>query len=168
MITDRALALREAFDAGFSVGAEERADANENYLGIRIGGDPFAINLAQITGLFAGRKIVSLPAPFAEVLGVASLRGRIVPVYRLRAFLNYPATEEPLRWIALAGPGVGFAFDQFDFYARVTPEQISVSSTARGNISSIAMIAGVQRPVISISAILETITGRSPVPLKEH
>jgi chemotaxis signal transduction protein len=167
-VGDKARVLRETFDAGFAGLPAERTDASENYLGIRIGGDAFALKLAEITGLFAGRQIVSLPAPYAEILGVVSLRRQIVPVYSLRAFLNYPVSEAPPRWIALAGAAVGFAFDQFDFHARLAREQISVGRTERGHIHSVAIIAGTQRPIISIPSILETIARRSPISLKEH
>jgi hypothetical protein len=61
---------------------------------------------------------------------------------------------------------VGFAFDQFDFYARVPRTQISVSG--RGHIPSMAAIAGIQRPVISIRSILEAITRRNPISPKEY
>jgi chemotaxis signal transduction protein len=167
-MANRADVLRETFDAGFAGAPMAQTDAGENYLGIGIGGDAYAINLSEVTGLFAGRKIVSLPARFIEIMGVANLRGQTVPVYSLRAFLNYPPADETLRWIVLAGPAVGFAFDQFHFYARVTLEQISVGRGGHGHIPSMAMIAGTQRPIISIRSLLDTIARRKPMPLKEH
>jgi chemotaxis signal transduction protein len=168
LMEDRARALREAFDRSFAASPRDQADGGENYLGIRIGSDAFVLKLGEIKGLFSGRTIVSLPSSFTEILGVASLRGQVVPVYSLRAFLGYPPAKEPLHWIVLAGPGVGFAFDQFDFYARIPPEQISHSSSGRGHIASMATVAGAHRPVISIGSLLQTIARRNPISLKEH
>lgn len=165
---DRARALRETFDAGFAGAPALQTDANENYLGIGIGGDAYAVNLAEITGLFTGREIVALPAPYPEILGVASLRGQIVPIYSLRAFLNYPAAGEKQRWIVLAGPQIGLAFDQFDFHARIAQDQIAAGRSGRGHIPSMATIGDTQRPIISIRSILETISRRNPISPKEY
>lgn len=162
--------LREAFDRAFAGAPVTDAGRTENFLAIRVGGEPHAIALAEIAGLFTDKKIVALPGRAPELLGIAGLRGDIVPVYSLRAFLGYPPAEEPTRWLVLAGreQAVSFAFDRFDGYARIVHTELSPvpgTSSSRGHTRAMATIAGVRRSIISVHSILDTITSR---PLKEH
>lgn len=160
--------LREAFDRAFAEAPVTDGERAENFLGIRVGGDAHAVALAEIRGLFADRKIVPLPGAAAELLGIAGLRGEIVPVYSLRAFLGYAPAEEPARWLIYSSDeqAVAFSFDRFDGYVRVIPSDLSSVPTAaaRGYIHATATITGVPRSIISIRSIMNSITSR---PIKE-
>ena len=160
-------ALREAFDRAFAEAPVADGERSESFLGIRVGGDAHAVALAEVGGLFADRKIVPLPGA-AELLGVAGLRGEIIPVYSLRALLGYAPAEEPARWLIYSGDeqAVAFAFDQFDGYARVIPSELSSvpGAAARGYIHATATIMGMRRSIISIRSIMNSITSR---PMRE-
>ena len=91
---NRARELRRAFDQTFAEVPLPVTQDVTNLLGIRVGGDPFAIRLGEVAGLFADRKIVPLPSPVPELLGVAGFRSGLIPIYSLRGFLGYPPASE--------------------------------------------------------------------------
>ena len=65
------------------------------------GGAPFAFRLAEIAGVAVDRKLTSLPSPVPELLGLAGLRGRLVPVYSLTALLGGTPEGTAGRWLVL-------------------------------------------------------------------
>lgn len=122
-LAEAALVLRREFDQSFAqaprMGTEQRA----NLLAIRIGGDPYAIRVADIDGIHADCHIMALPTPIPELLGVAGFRGQIVPVYDLAALLGYARCASP-RWLVLLGQRqretLALAFESFEMHFSVS------------------------------------------------
>ena len=117
--------IRSDFDASL-LPSSQVVDQIENLLAIRVAGDPYAIRVMEIAGLANNRKIVPLPSPIPELLGVASMRGGFLPVYNLEGLLGYRLGADPPRWLALCGSEepVGLAFREFEGYVRVPVVQI--------------------------------------------
>lgn len=165
VVSARAAALREAFDRGFALPPMVTDDVSEGVLTIRVGGEPYAVALREVHGLFVDRRVVPLPGRLSETLGITSLRTGIVAVYSLRAFLGYPPVEAPMRWLLSAGDGRAFAlaFEQFDAYASVSRAELQFASTAsqRAHIRGTVAIAGERRPVISLQSITRSISNTS-------
>ncbi len=122
--SERAAALRREFDDAFARPALLDERDSVELLAVRVCADAHAIRLSEIAGLFADRRITPVPGPLPELLGMAGLRGAIVPVYDLRLLLGHtPAT--PPRWLVLAASGqVGLAFDQLEGHVVVPRESI--------------------------------------------
>jgi purine-binding chemotaxis protein CheW len=160
----RAQDLREAFDNGFARAPEPVAQDAEKLLAIRIGNDPYAVALAEITGIFVDRKIVPLPGKTIGLLGVAGLRGDILPVYSLAVYLGYSASDDAPRWLMRTGRDliVAFAFDAFDGYVQLPRAQISSTqdNAQNGHVCAMALLAEGPRPVISIASIVKKISDR--------
>jgi chemotaxis signal transduction protein len=160
----RAAELRRSFDESFAAAAETVTADVEDLLGLRVGGDAYAVRLGEITALLPERKIVALPSPIPELLGLAGLRGGIVPVYSLRALLGYGAGTERTAWIILAGaePLVGLAFDQFEGHLRIARSQIAVRSDAasRAHVAETAQVEGALRGLIGVRSMVATIQER--------
>lgn len=89
------------FDQSFARRPDAREQPFEDFLAVRVAGDACVLRLRQIAGLFNHRRIVPLPSPVSELLGLASFRAAIVPVYDLCALLGRTREPEP-RWLALA------------------------------------------------------------------
>ncbi len=138
-----AAALRRAFDQGFAQPRIPVKTATEKLLGLRLGGDGYAVRVQDIAGLLADQKIVPLPSPAPHLLGITGRRGEIVPVYNLSALLGYPGQPRSARWIILtgSGPAVGLAFDIFE-----------------GHLALPAAGAGGRRTIIDLGTLLQTIT----------
>src|SRR5258708_16163647 len=79
------------------------------------------MRVSEISGLATDRKIVAFPSPIPELLGVAGIRGALVPVYSLAMLLGYNAETERTRWLALCGTedSVDLVLSDFDGYIRI-------------------------------------------------
>ena len=144
-----AAALRSLFDASFTVPAISKQERLEGLLAIRVGSDPYVLCLSQITGLYADRRIVAVPSPAPQLLGIVGLRGKLVPVYDLAALLHYPPAPSP-RWMVLAGGSqpVAFAFESFEGHVQVARALLADG----GNVQ----VAGALRPIVDIGSIVDT------------
>jgi hypothetical protein len=119
---DRAAELRAAFDASFAAAPSAPPPQHRDVLRVRAGGVAHDLALAQVASLHASVRIVPVPSPVRELLGVVAVHGAVVPIYDLAAVLRCGAGPGGPRWIAIARGGeVGFAFDAFDGLARVDP-----------------------------------------------
>jgi purine-binding chemotaxis protein CheW len=122
--TSRAAELRNAFDRSFAQAPSPEGGALESLLKIRLGANPYALRLSDVSGLFADKKMTWLPSPVPELLGMAGLRGTVLPVYDLGMLLGCPRAAAP-RWLVVAaGAPVALAFEAFDGYLSVRAEGI--------------------------------------------
>lgn len=167
-LSTRAAALRQAFDQTFAAAPAENAAATQAFLAIQVGGDSYALRLAEVAGLFVEKKVVPLPSRSPDLLGIASFRGTLIPVYDLRLLLGYPAGAAP-RWLILAAPDapLGLAFDQLDGYLDLPSEAIAAAGTERTRqyLAETLNTADAVLPVVSVAAIVEMIERRAAASL---
>jgi chemotaxis signal transduction protein len=157
-----AAALRRRFDEGFSKPAASTAERGEGLLAIRIASDPYAFRLAEIAGLHVDLKIVPIPSPVAQLLGIVGVRGTMAPIYDLAALLRYPPAVSP-RWIvfARAPQRVGFAFETFESHLQVSQatlvwgegEGIGTGAN-RPHLHGTVRGAGALRPIIHLVSVV--------------
>lgn len=173
-IVDR---MRAEFDLTFASPAVPPVRDGARLLGIRVGGDPFALPLADVLGLHVDRKIVPVPSSAPTLLGIASFRGALAPVHDLRLILGYPA-RTPTRWLVLVAGAtpLGLAFDAFDGQLAVpsgteqrqpygmppAPATARVSELTRGLVQAGDAI----RPLIDVGAVLAAVGSRPAGPPK--
>ena len=160
---DSAAILREQFDRSFASAPAMLAPGSVNLLTIRLGNELHAIRLADISGLHADRRILTLPGPMPELLGVANFRGQIVPVYQLAALLGKPAGPAP-RWMVLtqASAPLAFAFETFESHLCANAEQW-IAAGPGGAGDGVRTASGVV-PVLDMAALaaqIEARTGRA-------
>lgn len=158
-ITDTVLALREAFDRSFATRAQTTLDILEDLLMIRVGGAPYAIRLRDIGGIVTKRPIVSVPAMAQHFLGLAGVRGDVVPVYGLGSILGQPEESDGATWLVLCGdaPRVALAFRDFDGYVRLPVSNIhsdDETRSARPYVSEVVRTAEQVSAVISVPRIV--------------
>jgi chemotaxis signal transduction protein len=158
--------LRTVFDGAralpFSSGAEEQT---ESLLAIRVSRDAYALKVSEISGLVTDRKIVPVPSSVSEFLGLAGIRGALIPVYSLAALLGYPKDETKARWLALCGNEEPFAlaFNEFERYLRLSHANLHAAEQkdfARTYVRHVARTNDMVRAVISIPLIREAIQKR--------
>lgn len=167
------LALRREFDGSFAQAPRLEREPLEGLLAIRLGGDPYAIRVSEINGIHADRRIMPLPTPVPELLGVAGLRGQIAPVYDLAALLGYARASSP-RWLILLRGSpqrtyVALAFDTFERHYSVSLRHIVSESgtrtvhagTGQAHLASVVCTDDVVRPIISLPSLLQEIQGRA-------
>jgi chemotaxis signal transduction protein len=157
---NRALEMRTAFDRSFADPPQSEQVPLQDFLAIRVGTDPYAIRLADISGLFADRPITSLSSADPAFLGIAGLRGAVVPVYDLGAFLGYPPGEAR-RWLLLiGGAALALAFEAFEGHLRLPQAALAAElgqTRSRVYIQEILHAAGSVRPIVQLAAIFQAI-----------
>lgn len=155
--------LREAFDRSFAEQPVRLGDTMESLLEIGIGEHAYALRMSEIVGLFGNRTTTRLPAAVPELLGIAGVRGSILPVYDLGAFLDAPLAEAP-RWLVVAADQfVGLAFARFHRHLRVTPEAFvrhDEGDRTNRHLREGVIVGDRLRPVVSVDSILATIARR--------
>jgi purine-binding chemotaxis protein CheW len=159
-----ALQLRAEFDNGFAMPPRAASAPGRQLLAIGAGG-AYAIDLAEITGLQVDRRIVPAPGPVPEWLGLAGIRGELVPVYSLAMLLGHgQPSDAQVRWIALSGSRqrVGLAFETFDGHISLDPGQIAAANAdaATEHVRAVARFEHASRPVVSIASVISSIMKR--------
>jgi chemotaxis signal transduction protein len=161
--------MRAEFDRAFSSPALRAARDGTRLLGIRVGGDPFALALTDVLAIHVDHKIVPVPSSAPTLIGIASFRGALAPVHDLRLLLGYPA-RTPTRWLVLV-PGatpVGLAFDAFDGQivassTSASPSPSAITSRSSALTRGLIQANDVIRPLIDVAAVLTAMSGRSAV-----
>jgi len=163
---ERADELRQAFDRSFALAPDTATDTGtvENLLAVRIGSRSYVLRLAEASGLFVDKKVTWLPSPVSALLGIAGLRGTVLPVYDLGMLLGCPKAAAP-RWLLVtAVTPVGLAFDGFDGYLSVRREAIvpEVRAEARErHVREVVQAIDLVRPLISLASVLASIENRA-------
>jgi purine-binding chemotaxis protein CheW len=158
----RAALLRREFDRSFAEAPQLEAERTEDLLAIRVGGDPYALRLSEVAGLFADRRVTPLPSPLPELLGLAGFRGALVPVYDLGSLLGYHRAEAP-RWLVsiAGGASAALAFERFEAQLRF-PRAAIASDGARADryAREVVRTPEAMRPVLHLPSVLEAIKAR--------
>ena len=159
-----AATLRRLFDESFAAPISSQSERYDTVLAIRVGAQRYGLRLAEIGGLHVDLKIVAVPSPAPQLLGLVGIRGTMAPIYDLAALLGYPPASAP-RWAVLArGSGsVGFAFDAFDSQFKVPATSLADGDiervASRQHLRGAVQVAGSLLPIIHLASILLTLKG---------
>lgn len=156
--------LRRAFDLSFSKAVHVESTRYEDLLAIGVGGEPYALRVSEITGLFADKVITALPTSAHELVGIAGFRGAIVPVFDLGALLGCAKSSTP-RWLVLASSGatgaaVALAFDEVGSYLRLGPQAFARDNGTTAKLKHVREVAQTDagaRPIIHVPSVLEAV-----------
>lgn len=161
---ERLADMQRSFDQSFARALVGEAESLARMIMIRLAGEPFLIRADQITGLVKAKRIVSLPSRIPELLGLAGIRGTLLPVFDLTAFLEPRARGSTPAWLALAGRDlpIALAFDEFEGQVELARASLYADeSTPRRHVQLLARIGSSVQPVIDIPSILEVIRKRT-------
>ena len=160
-----AATMRQAFDVGFAEPHRGAASTADNFLTVRLGGDPYAIRLVEVGGLFADRKMTTLASRIPALSGLTSIRGAILPVYDLTLLMGYSKAGLS-RWLVVAAAApVAFACEGFDGHLRLprnAAAPIAERERARAHVHEVARTHDHVLPVVHVPSVLEAIKQRLP------
>ncbi|HEY3324615.1 MAG TPA: chemotaxis protein CheW [Planctomycetota bacterium] len=88
-----AAALRAAFDESFAAPPAAATPGLLQFLGFRIGSETLCVRLEEVEEVVLQSAVLPLPEQPPEMLGLAAVRGQIVPVFSLGGMLGY--TPDP-------------------------------------------------------------------------
>ncbi|MBI4568232.1 MAG: chemotaxis protein CheW [Planctomycetes bacterium] len=161
-LAGRAAELRRAFDLSFAAPGLAASRDDVAFLAVRAGTGSFALALAEVAGVQVNAIITPLPGAPPDLLGLACVRGTILPVYDLARLLGCPSPTPP-RWLAVAaGAGtspVAFGFHGYEGLARVSRAQVvaEVGGQAPGEPPpprEVLRHGGIARPVVHLAALV--------------
>jgi len=152
--------LRRAFDAAFAAPAVQPVDDLATLITIRVAGQAFALRATEITALAKRSRIVPVPSRVPELMGLAGIRGALVPVYDLASILGLSRTNEP-QWFVLTQceAQLALAVDEIEGLIEVRKTNLFTHDTfpSGGHVRQLARIGTDKRAVVDITAVVETI-----------
>jgi chemotaxis signal transduction protein len=159
--------MREAFDRSFSEPAALQGAPGERILLVRVAGHAYAMRMTEVSAVVADRKLVTVPSPVLDLLGLAGIRGSLVAVYGLSSLLGHGPSTGGGRWIAVcqAGEPVGLSFGELDGQLSVRADRILLAGAPgdSGDGQHIRYLVETDdgvRPLIAVPALLEAIRQR--------
>jgi chemotaxis signal transduction protein len=160
--------LRRAFDRSFAAPPPCGAAETKSLIVIRVAGETLVLRADDIAGIARRKRLVPLPSRTPELLGLAGIRGALVPVFNLAALLALaPCGGEP-GWFALAmrEAPIALAFDEFEGQVDVERTCLYDDQTApaRPHVRQLVRIGSLVRPVIEVPSILEAIRKNAGLP----
>jgi chemotaxis signal transduction protein len=154
----RLVELRESFDKTFALPPPATAVDTIGLLAIRVGGGAYAVRVDELADVQGACKVVPLPGGRPELLGLAGIRGRLVPVYSLAALLGLGKTAS-WTWLAICGSQqpLGLTFDDLEGYIQASPADLYPAAEierSRGHVREVLRKDGTTRSVVSASSIV--------------
>jgi purine-binding chemotaxis protein CheW len=162
-VREGADALRRAFDAGFAAPPAARAAAEVGLLRLRAGGAPVAVRTLEAAGLVPAARLCPVPGARRELLGLAGVRGEVVPVYALSRLLGWPDAGERPAWLLLAGDPrdlaarVALACGAFEGQVAVPPGALVPATASPPALPLVASLDGASVPVADVAALLRLV-----------
>jgi len=157
---ERAAELRSKFDRAFAAPPRIDAASKHDLIAIRMNARPFALRVAEVSGLFVDRKVTRVPGAAAALLGIAGFRGALVPVYDLQALFGHSTGQTP-RWLVVAAAApVALAFDTFEAHLRALADSIlrrQAQDRACGFAPEFIRAGDVIRPIIHLPSVVEAL-----------
>lgn len=153
---------RESFDRSFAEPRRQRLpDGTLEVLGIRIAGDPFALNLADLAGLTPAMSPAPYPASAPGLLGLIGHQGQVLPLYDLQTLIGRGAAPRIGWWAVARGAPLALAFEGFDGQWRLAPEDRLQQRDAAG--AGLAVRAGgALRPLIELDGLAARVRAALP------
>jgi purine-binding chemotaxis protein CheW len=158
--------MRQEFDESFAVAVDSAPLDLEDFLLIRVAGNPYAVRLRDIAGIVGKHVVVPLPTSDRSLLGLAGIRGSIVPVFDFGSLLGYALSPDTAGWMVLSGgtDPIALAFREFEGFVQLAVTAICQNESLEiGNEFSteIARTDSGSRPVININRILAALKVRN-------
>lgn len=159
--------LRHDFDAAFGEAPPAAVPAGQALLAVSIGGDPYALRVAEITGLVRDRRVAPLPQVSGGFMGLCGQRGVLLPVWDLAVMLGYAASRVQTPWLAMpvGEPAWALAFERFDGYLSLSLDGLRPyvgQGSAAAFARSAALDQGRLRPVLDLLKLRESIRTGDP------
>jgi purine-binding chemotaxis protein CheW len=118
---------------------------SKELLMFRLAGESFGLTLCAVAEIIRLPNLVHMPLVPPSLLGLANLRGMVLPVVSLRALLLLPGAEanELTRVIVMRGDApVGFVVDRIDRLSALAADRIEKADSGAGSIDP-ALLDGV-------------------------
>jgi len=160
-----AASLKRQFDESFTRPIAGEAPPAAGIIGVRIGGDRYAVRAGEVRDIARSQGVTPVPSGARGLLGIAGLRGRVVPVFDLAELLGYPGLARAPAWLLLHGAAepIAFAVEHFDGYSVVAKGDVYAAEgggIARAHVVEVARVGSATRPVIRLESMRRELEAR--------
>ncbi len=153
--------LRTAFDQAFASAPGTEAEPLVSLIAIRLAGQPAVIPAEHILGLAKVKRIIPLPSSIPELIGIAGIRGALIPVFDLARLVGLGSPASQPIWLVLANreSPIGLAFDEFEGRLEVPPAAVCSEERSGGskNLALLARVKSSVRVVTDVPGVVEAI-----------
>jgi chemotaxis signal transduction protein len=157
----KAAELRSRFDSAFALPRQAAAEDFEDFLQVSVGSERYALRLSELAGLVARRPITPVPSRAPGLLGVAGIRGEIVPVFGLASLLGGADDRSPPWLVLSAAPhSIALGFSAFDGFSRLARSELHRGTAAGPYSNSFISTAEGARAVIAVPLLVATLRNR--------
>lgn len=157
-------ALRREFDDAFARPVREHAADFVDLLSIRVAGQPYAVRVAELGGVAAGRRVTPVPSLERSFSGLVGIRGAVFAVYELAELLGLGRHYSERGWVALAAGNaeLALAFDELEGHLRLDPSALGANERAGQGFCEYAVRTGTElRPVVSVPRVVAVVSERA-------
>ena len=133
---------------------------------VTLGGEFFAIDLRHVREVFEIEAITPVPGMPASLVGVANLRGAVIPLADLRPSLGVPASAAPKYAVVVrhGAQQVGILIDDVPEIRAIHPDDVLAASTrgvtdTRPFLSGLLKIENRMSGMVEISRLLASVEG---------
>lgn len=122
-----------------------------------LGGEKFAVPMESVQEIVRVPDTVRVPLASPHLLGLANLRGRVLPVFQCRTMMGMPSTDttEYSRVLVLrVGSAVGLVVDRVHAVVTIDPSQID-SVQQDDEVANTEWLAGVVRQEKELTLLLD-------------
>jgi hypothetical protein len=125
--------MRREFDAAFGSPPAPEPPPRERLLRVAAGGRGWFVRTRELAAVLACGEVVAVPGAGRGLLGLASVRGQVLPLFALTSLIDPAAPAERARLILVAagGPGIGIGVSSVDGLAELPEEAVRAGAGGR-------------------------------------
>jgi purine-binding chemotaxis protein CheW len=156
---------------GASFRARASAGLGASVVGFHLGGELHGCDVALVEEVLTRARIHPLPDMPADVLGVVSRRGELVPVLDLAPALGLPGTAERRAVVVLALDGLrcAFAVDRLDEVREIPAEALRPAPHTGGDRDRyVVAVARLERGLVNLIDLAELLRERTTLESRER
>jgi chemotaxis signal transduction protein len=169
-LTERLRQLRRVFDEGFSELPQGLREGGNTFLEVGSGENRVLVALEEVAVMEVRRKIVPLPGARAAFLGIAGIRGRLVPVYHLGQLLGLETTDSAGTWILVSRSDrmLGLAVDAFHGLKEIPAGDCHPDLSPARHVRAVVSGTDGLRSVVNMASLLAEIIPDAKLLLREN
>ncbi len=161
-LASRVSTLRQTFDQSFAHPAAQSWEEVEALLVMRVGASRYAVRLREIAAVMSAGELAPIPADAPHLLGLAGVRGAVVPVFDLAALLGEACSRDPkAHFVLCRAAALGLGFSSLEGHLRPPSAALVTAEPGDGYVCALVPAPSGTLSVLSIPLVVSRLTKRA-------